>query len=258
MLPSAVFPLHDPEEIFFPHLEIITPVLKSTFSNALISVTPITGKSHPERVERLGEDPFFRVFPLPSDYPVGDHFCYLYRQAVEASQPQQLLHLCFVDRLAFILQSRHRDPFTADVLNTRDSPVPILYQRSPAAWATHPRNYQEIEGFATTLGELIFEKWLDFTWCHLAIPALLLGEVLPTVRNHDLSVLAEIVLGVRDTVRTVDVDWLAWEDPFILGREAEDLKSEREASVAETEKRLGYVIPTVQRLVETARIISNR
>ena len=49
-----------------------------------------------------------------------------------------------------------------------------------------------------------------------------------------------------------NVDWLEWEDPFLLKRSAQDLKREREESVEETEKRLAYVLPTVQTLVRHA------
>jgi hypothetical protein len=44
------------------------------------------------------------------------------------------------------------------------------------------------------------------------------------------------------------VDWLAWEDPFILQRDAAELKREREQSLDETNKRLKYVLPMLETL----------
>ena len=44
------------------------------------------------------------------------------------------------------------------------------------------------------------------------------------------------------------MDWLAWEDPFILSRDATELKRERENSLDETKKRLNYVLPMINTL----------
>ena len=55
-----------------------------------------------------------------------------------------------------------------------------------------------------------------------------------------------MVVRLRDQAQTKDVDWLAWEDPFIYSRNARELKAERERSDAENRKRLAYVIPMLQ------------
>ena len=49
------------------------------------------------------------------------------------------------------------------------------------------------------------------------------------------------------------VDWLAWEDPFILNCDAAQLKRERENSLAETQKRLSYALPMMEILADTSR-----
>jgi hypothetical protein len=103
------------------------------------------------------------------------------------------------------------------------------------------------------VGEFLFGKSLDFTWCHLATRADRLLELIPEVNNRDISIVAELVLAVRDEVRTRDVDWLSWEDPFILSKEPQALKEEREESIGETHKRLGYVIPMLQLLVAASK-----
>jgi hypothetical protein len=38
---------------------------------------------------------------------------------------------------------------------------------------------------------------------------------------------AELVLMLKDKVQTKDVDWLAWEDPFIYSRNPQELKKEK-------------------------------
>ena len=65
---------------------------------------------------------------------------------------------------------------------------------------------------------------------------------------------AEMILHVQADVKTREVDWLAWEDPFILGRDAGELKREREDSLAETQKRLSYVLPMVELLTKFAMV----
>lgn len=137
--------------------------------------------------------------------------------------------------------------------------TPVTYERCPEQVKSLEDDrfftlfYARIEQFATTVGELLFGRRLDFTWCHLAITAAGLAKAIAQAGNHDLSVLAEMTLAIREEVRMRDVDWLEWEDPFLLDRPAQELKREREGSVEETEKRLAYVLPTVQTLRRHAR-----
>jgi hypothetical protein len=59
---------------------------------------------------------------------------------------------------------------------------------------------------------------------------------------------AEMIYYMQNEIKTRDVDWLAWEDPFILSRPAHELKHEREHSLDETNKRLRYVLPMIETL----------
>ncbi|NIP56079.1 MAG: hypothetical protein GWO26_29655, partial [Phycisphaerae bacterium] len=119
------------------------------------------------------------------------------------------------------------------------------------AWQTHPANYRAIEGMVTIAGEQLFGRSLDFAWCHIAIQAKRLLEIVPFVQVQDDSMgfFAAIVLAMREDAKTKDVDWLSWEDPFITGSDSQSLKREREGSIGETHKRLGYAIPMLQLLV---------
>ncbi len=69
---------------------------------------------------------------------------------------------------------------------------------------------------------------------------------------------AEMVLPLIGETRTQEVDWLAWEDPFILSRDPQQLKEEREHSQQEMRKRLAYVIPMLQLLYNAANQNGNR
>jgi hypothetical protein len=246
LAPVVVFPFHDPDGLVSPHLVRITPILKESFSQAFVSLTSVTIQKHPEIVTHLENDRFFNVCQIAPATLVGDHFRILYQMAVSASDPVQLLYLCFIDRLAFILQSKHKAEFLEDIQTVPRENVPFLFSRSKAAWDTHPRNYYEIEQFATRTGEFLFGKTLDFAWCHLAIQAGCLKDILPNIQNHDMSMLAEIVLAIKDNTLLKDVDWLEWEDPFLLSCDGGALKVERENSSLETQKRLSYIVPTLQ------------
>jgi hypothetical protein len=65
-----------------------------------------------------------------------------------------------------------------------------------------------------------------------------------------------MVCLLKDQVRTQDVDWLAWEDPLIHSHDPEQLKRKRENSVQETRKRLAYLIPCMQVLLESTRPVA--
>ena len=140
----------------------------------------------------------------------------------------------------------------ADIRALEVSQAPLIFQRSEAAWETHPHNYRELEQMVTRVGELLFNRSLDFAWCHLVVQAEQLQALAPYIKKCDLSMLAEIVLLLRDKIQTKAVDWLAWEKPFTDLREPQQFKQEQEHSLAETQKRLGYVIPMLQLLYEAA------
>jgi len=248
-----VMPMHDPDGLMFPHLDVITPRLKAIFAHAVVSVNPVTRVRQAESVRRLVADHFFDVIDLPPNRLIGEEFLALYQHAAATCPPDAILHLCFIDRVAFALQSDYREPFMADIQAVRAEDTPFIFQRSPAAWQTHPHNYYELEQMVTRVGELLGQPSLDFAWCHLAIQAHQLRAILPQIKKQDLSMMAELVLNLKAKIQTQAVDWLAWEDPFIVGRDGAQFKREREQSVAETRKRLAYVIPMLQLLEEATR-----
>lgn len=243
---AIVMPMHDPTGLLFPHLTAITPQLKVLFGGAILSITPATRAQQPAWVAHYAADDFFTLYELRAAQPIGDEFVQLYSHAAALCPPDTRLHLCFIDRVAYALQSAYCAEFVADIQALQRTDGPLIFQRSAAAWQTHPRNYQAIEAMVTVIGEGYFGKALDFAWCHLVVQAGQLRTILPQVKRHDLAILAELVLLLAPAIQTRAVDWLAWEDPFILGQDPHQLKQEREQSPAETQKRLAYALPMLQ------------
>ena len=250
--PALVMPFHDPEGEMFQHLQATLPDLKAHFERAYLTIPDETAQRQPENVQALKDDGFFWLYPIESESPVGDHFSYLYQHTAQDANPELILHLCFPDRLSFALRTDYRKQFLADVDALLPEHLPLIFQRSAEAWATHPKNYVEIEAFVSRMGQILFDKWLDYGWCHLVVQAKHLRDIMPKVKNPDLSMVAEMVLHLQHEIQTRDVDWLAWEDPFILKRDADELKHERENSLEETQKRLSYVLPMVELLTKFA------
>jgi hypothetical protein len=252
MKPSLAFPFNDPDGALFPHLQVILPDLKSHFERAYICPPHSTHK-HVEHMQRLKDDDFFTMIPIDRERQIGEHFHYLYQHTAAVAPAEQIIHLCYLDRIAFALEGEYRDAFLDDIDSLSAQATPIIFQRSEFAWATHPQNYRHLEGIVTIVGNNLFGRELDYAWCHIAVPARRMCEILPSVRNPDLSMVAEMIFYMRNEIHTCDVDWLAWEDPFVLSRDAAGLKQERENSLEETNKRLRYILPMIETLTRLSR-----
>lgn len=247
MRPALAFPFNDPDGTMFHHLQAILPDLKRHFERAYLC-PPLSSLKWVEHIRHLQADDFFMIFLSDREMPIGEHFAYLYQRAAETAHPDQPLHLCYLDRLAFALGGKYRNSFLADVDALAVTDLPLIFQRSQIAWETHPQNYRELEGIVTTVGRNLFGRELDYAWCHIVVQAGQLREVMHLVKNPDLSMVAEMIFYLQDDIHTRDVDWLAWEDPFILSQEAAELKHERENSLEELQKRLSYVLPMIETL----------
>lgn len=257
MQPALVFPFNDPDGTMFHHLQSILPDLKSYFERAYIC-PPLSTWHQSEHMQQLQADDFFTIFSVDRELQIGAHFAYLYGHAADAAPPDQMIHLCYLDRLAFALEGGYRDVFLADMDSLSASNMPLIFQRSQSAWETHPQNYRDIEGMVTKAGLHLFGRELDYAWCHIVARASQLREIMPRVKNPDLSMVAEMIFYLQDNIQTRDVDWLAWEDPFILSRDILELKSERENSLDETYKRLSYVLPIIETLTGLSKMEANK
>jgi len=255
MRPALAFPFSDPDGRMFPHLQAILPDLKTHFERAYLC-PPVSTLKHSDHIQRLQADEFFTIFSAEREMQIGEHFAYLYRRAAEAAPVDQLLHLCYLDRMAFALEGNDRDSFLSDIASLSINDVPLIFQRSETAWQTHPQNYRELEGMVTTMGRHLFDRDLDYAWCHIVVRAGQLREIMPLVKTPGLSMVAEMIVYLQDHIKTREVDWLAWEDPFIFSREASEFKREREHSLEETRKRLNYVLPMLQTLTRLSEVQS--
>lgn len=247
MKPALAFPFNDPDGTMFHHLQAILPDLKEHFEGAYICPPPSTQKWE-EHIRQLRQDRFFTIIPADRQMRIGEHFAHLYLCTAETAPSDQIIHLCFLDRLALALEGEYRQAFLNDIDSLSGSDVPLIFQRSQRAWETHPQNYRDLEGMVTTVGLHLFGKALDYAWCHIAVRADELGEIMPLVKNPDLSMVAEMIFYLQDRIRTRNVDWLAWEDPFVLSRDSRELKHERENSIVEARKRLSYTLPMIETL----------
>lgn len=182
----------------------------------------------------------------------GELFKYLYAHVANEEPDEKIIHLCYLDRVAFALEGEFRAQFLADVESIDIKDLPLIFHRSAKAWQTHPQNYARLENLVTQVGFNLFGQILDYGWCHMVITAGQLRRVMPEVSHAGISMVAEMVLQLQPGIHTREVDWLAWEDPFILGCDPTKLKLDRENSHEETEKRLSYVLPMIDALSKFA------
>lgn len=252
MKPALAFPYNDPDGTMLPHIQNILTDLKDHFDHAYVC-------SPPSSIELLRQnnlilaDSFFTLYPVDGNKQVGERFAYLYQRTGEDAPDEQTIHLCYPDRVSFALEGKYKDAFLADIDSLTADHLPLIFHRSEFAWSTHPQNYRELEGVVTKVGINLFGKELDYGWCHLVVGAKQLREIMPLVKNPDLSMVAEMVFYLQENIHTREVDWLAWEDPFILNRDADELKREREQSLDETNKRLRYVLPMLETLTRLSK-----
>ncbi|MBN1373372.1 MAG: hypothetical protein JW987_15655 [Anaerolineaceae bacterium] len=250
--PVLVLPFNDAQGIVWRSFKPIVPQLKQVLAAVLVGVPADTAQGQPALMAAMRADPFFAVLETPAGQLAGEYFLALYEWAARVCPPGQVLHLAFPDRVAFALGGGFGEAFLEDVSSLRAEDTPLLFARSEAAWATHPANYRQAEAMITAAGEMLFGKRLDFAWCHLAIQAGRLASLLPTLTRRDMSLLAEMVAGLVDEVQMHEVDWLAWEDPFILEVDGAALKAEREGSAAQSRHRLRYAVPMMEVLLDRA------
>ena len=121
---------------------------------------------------------------------IGEHFAYLYQHAAEMSHPDRPLHLCFLDRLR-LLWKVSTELIPGRCRLSYDSDIPLIFQRSQLAWGTHPQNYRDIEGMVTTVGHSFLAGNSTMPGATSPFGAGQLREIMPLVKNPDLSMVAE-------------------------------------------------------------------
>jgi hypothetical protein len=246
MKPTLIMPIHDPAGLVLPRFADYLPVLDPRIDALHLDLSASTAAAQANVTARLQAAPNVRLSISANDRLEG-RLLNFYRQTACLCPAEQTLHLCFPDRVIFALSTpEHRQTFLDDLCAAVNLPGPRLYHRSEKAWQTHPRVYRELESWITRLGELLYGRSLDFAWCHFAIQAADLNEILAHAQTDGLPLLAEIVRLTVERVQVQEVDWLAWEDPYIFGRDPDELRQERETDSLDLYKRLGYVLPMLE------------
>ncbi len=220
------------------------------YSHVFVSLSPVTENNQQVHIQKLLNESFFHLVNNKPGTQCGDHFLAGYRLAVLHSDSETMLHSCDLDKVAHALLGKHRHTYLNDLAWANQQQQPVLFQRSPAAWQTFPDHYRIIEHYAIDTGKLLFNKYYDFACSHFAMPAQIMQQTLPDIKGHDFRILLEIILLVRNQLLTRDVDWLEWEDPFVLNVDADTLLAQRDHDPLEVQNRMSYIIPFLQILYD--------
>jgi hypothetical protein len=242
----VVFPLHG--ELMIQWLNKVTPEIKGIFDKAVVSVTPMTEETQKDKLTMLAADKFFDLNYNLAGTKQGEHFVKGIRKAAELADDDDLVHLCTLDRLSVAI-TINRAEFKKDMELEKTSQTPILYERSDKAWGTHPKNYRAIEDMATIVGKRLFGVEMDYFWNDLAVKGELLSQLSANIDPDSLKFLAQLIVPIRNQLTIKKVDWGEWEDPTFFGLDPATLKKEREESKDEDQKRMGYVLPTIEWLL---------
>ncbi len=229
----AALPFHDPDGVVIAHFQRAFPACRGLFARAVVSLSHLTCARQPELADWFTVNPFFEVLRPPPEAGVGPQFGALFRRAASLAHPEQPVHLCFPDRVAYALLSEHRADFLRDIQSVRALDTPLIFARSAAAWASHPPTYSQLERSISLVGQALLGRELDFAWCYLAAVGAELRHMTNGLDESGIWLMGEMVLRVYERVQSREADWLAWEDAFILGRDPAELRREREASPTE-------------------------
>lgn len=250
------FPYHDPQGACNAALRRHLDRLKSFFEVICVGATPPTIAHNASFVADLRAAGCLIAENGP-ETTIGDHSrsalrLALDRAAVEHAAAEQPIAFLFLDRFLYAMETEHREPFLADLARYQDQAC-LVFERTPAAWQTHPVNYKEVEGMTTRLGELLFGSTVDWCPCALILSApIALGIVEQSV-NSTYAVWAEwLLLAARQgaPIASTEVDWLAWEDPFWSQTEVEELKRAQENDPLQVVKRIQMHAPIALLMAE--------
>jgi len=212
---NLAFPYHDPSGTFNEALRRHLDRLQSTFDVLCIGATPPTVAHNAAFIAEL-RAAGCRVAENGPQTTIGDHSRSALRLAVAPAGENQPIAFLFLDRVLYAMETEHKEPFLADLARYQDQAC-MVFERTPAAWATHPASYKEVEGMSTRLGELLFGRTVDWCPCALLFSAEISRGILAESSNPSYAVWTEwLLLAARQgaAIASTEVDWLAWEDPF--------------------------------------------
>jgi hypothetical protein len=245
------FPLHDPHSIELPQLIKILPTLEEISSQIHIALTPATLKQNINAAILLKQFKSVHLVECVEGTTVGDHFMTAITSAVSVADDDSIIHICNTDRIINEINN-HKDIFIKDLNDSVSAPA-TLFIRSQKSWQTHPTNYYLAEKLLSDFSNLLFKKNLDFVWCQMSVKAFELRKIVQLLKSHgfsDLRLHAYLLYLLKDIVTLKEVDWLDWEDPYVLNIDPSKLRHEKENSIEETKKRLSYVSQIMGMLID--------
>lgn len=245
------FPYYDPSGKHNQAFQRQLETLRSTFDAICISAIPPTMQDNAEFVDWLEKQGCI-VFCNAPNSSGGDHARAALRLATEQAQCQQPLFFGFLGRILFALETEWRTSFLQDIQAYQTSEF-LIFERSQPAWDTHPSNYREIEQMVSRMFEFLCGKFIELMPCALLLSCYAANTVLSQSISPSYEVWAEwtlLAMKNRLPVTTTKVDWLAYQHPYWKQVEPDTLKQEREASRAETVKRIKMNMPVAFLIAE--------
>lgn len=234
--PLFALPYHDPKGIYNDKFKSTLPKLQEFFSYICISASPDTA-SNTDFFDYLNGNGVETYINEPGSN-IGDHFRKALKMGIEKAGEAAIFY-GFIDRTLFALNSQYSDQFVTDI--QADLGEMVLFERSELAWSTHPVNYREMEQSANKIGKHLLGQEVELASCGFLLKQDLVSKILAESRERSFSVEAEwillaYILGIKPIIKKVD--WLSWEDPYILDVDEPALKNSREHDPLETQRRL--------------------
>ena len=245
------FPYHDPQGACNAALRRHLDRLQSVFEAICVGATPPTISYNAPFLVELGAAGCLVAENGP-ETTIGDHSRSALRLALERAGAEQPIAFLFLDRFLYAMETEHREPFLADLLHYQDQAC-LVFERTPAAWQSHPANYQEVEGMTTRLGELLYGSTVDWCPCALILRASVARGIVEQSVNPTYAIWAEWLLLAAcqgAVIASTEVDWLAWEDPYWAHADAEELRRAQENDPLQVVKRIQMHAPIALLMAE--------
>jgi len=243
------FPYYDPDGRYNRAFQSQLGALQSAFGAVCISVAPPTWEENTDFIRYLKAQGC-AVFDNPTGATIGDQSREALRLALQhTGQP---IFFGFLDRILFALETKWQYQFLQD-LKVYQTAEFLVFERSQAAWDTHPSNYCEIEHMVSRMFELLCGRSIELMPCALILSHNAASAILSQSTSPNHEVWAEwTLLAMKNgiPVTTQEVDWLAWEHPHWEGVDSDELKRDRESNLDQVIKRIKMNMSAASMLTE--------
>ena len=244
-------PYHDPSGKYNQAFQRQLAALQSSFDEICISVTPPTCENNAAFVQYLEAQGCLTFHNAPGTLHAV-HSREALRLGVQHAQTQQPIFFGFLDRMLFALETEWRMSFLQDIETCQNAEY-LIFERSQAAWDTHPTNFREIEHMVSRIFQFLHGKFIEFLPCAFILSYPTANVILNQSTSTSFDIWGEwILLAIKNRIpiTTQKVDWLAWKDPHWEHVEPDELKYQREISQEETIKRINMNAPCMLMLAE--------